>query len=67
MAALRRTKEDLAGMRSCLDEARKVMNDLNQFLQLDQEFHQMIAVASHNQIAVTINSVVLPIVQKNCG
>ncbi|MBP2115828.1 DNA-binding FadR family transcriptional regulator [Paenibacillus silagei] len=56
LAALRRDEEDLAALRTCLDQCRQaaVQQDLEAYAHWDVEFHKMVIAASHNQLMANL-------------
>ena len=57
-AAERRTEEDLAALRACMAEAEAAVDDLPLFVEMDVRFHDLIASASHNRLAVIMSRVI---------
>jgi GntR family transcriptional repressor for pyruvate dehydrogenase complex len=53
-ACARRTMEDVADMRECLNTEQKAMDDSGAFMRYDVQFHSLIARASCNQIAAAV-------------
>lgn len=61
-SAQRRTQEDLAALRECIEASKKAVDDFDVFLKLDVQFHSLIAQASYNRLAVVMERVVHNIV-----
>lgn len=57
-SAQRRTEEDLAAMRACIEASKKVVDNFDAFLKLDVQFHLLVAQASHNRLAIVMEQVV---------
>lgn len=61
-AAQRRTEEDLAALRSCIESLKKLVDDFDAFLKWDVQFRSLIAKASHNRLAMVMEGVIYNIV-----
>ena len=57
-AAERRTPEDLEQIADCIAQSLAVTDDYEAFIQLDVQFHQLIAQAGHNHIAFILHKVI---------
>jgi GntR family transcriptional repressor for pyruvate dehydrogenase complex len=69
-AAMRADAEDLKALRAVLGRQSDVLDSggaLNELLPLDREFHEVIARASHNQIALRILQLINQLVQQGLG
>lgn len=66
LAAQRRTPEDLAEMRTCIDRLRHLVEhapeDLNAVAEADLSFHRAVYRATHNELVVTLANFVLNMV-----
>lgn len=61
-AAVRRTEDDLSAMRRCIASAEGLFDDYDRFIELDIQFHDLVAQASHNRLAAVMENVIHRIV-----
>lgn len=61
-AAQRRTENDLAAMRECMEASEQLVDDFDAFLKLEIHFRVLIAEASHNRLSIIMEKVIYNIV-----
>lgn len=61
-AAERRTEEDLVALRECIEALKGSVDNFDEFLKLDVQFRVLISKASHNRLAIIMESVIHNIV-----
>jgi GntR family transcriptional repressor for pyruvate dehydrogenase complex len=61
-AAERRTEQDLAAIRACIESAQAALDDIDAFISFDIKFHELLAAAGHNGIVCIVNRVLSHIV-----
>lgn len=61
-AAQRRTEEDLAALRECIQASGTLVDDFDAFLKMDIRFRTLMAQASHNRLATVMEGVIYNIV-----
>ena len=57
-AAERGTEEDIEALRQCLESMESVMDDIEAFMNLDSQFHNLIASAAKNRVSCIMNSTI---------
>lgn len=56
-AAKRRTQEDIDAMSALLEQAEQAMGDYRRFVQMDPQFHYLVAQAAKNEVACIMTQV----------
>lgn len=65
LAAARATKEEIQEILSCAEEIAKLVECNQLYYEKDQEFHSLIAKASHNDVVIAISPLIVSFVLKS--